>query len=61
MNEQPADAKSASPLGEGGRIEVRPFVKWSESQNPHPTLSLEQGEATEQVKRVQSCQCFDHS
>ena len=47
MNDQRATMKSASPLGEGERIEVRGVVKRSQqSDNPHPTLSLEKGEAT---------------
>src|SRR5439155_13297973 len=43
--ELPASAKSASPFREGERTEVRGFATWSE--NPHPTLSLEKGEAAE--------------
>jgi len=35
----------ASALREGERIEVRGFVNYSALQNPHPTLSLEKGEA----------------
>jgi hypothetical protein len=45
MNEQPSNVKSASPLGEGERIEVRGFVKSSKEDNPHPALSLGKGEA----------------
>jgi hypothetical protein len=47
MNEQPSYTKAASPLGEGERIEVRGFTESSESNNPHPALSLEKGEAIE--------------
>jgi hypothetical protein len=36
---------SASPLAEGERIEVRGFTFVPASLNPHPTLSLEKGEA----------------
>jgi len=36
---------SASPLGEGERIEVRGSPLGLTSQNPHPTLSLGKGEA----------------
>jgi hypothetical protein len=36
---------SASPLVEGERIEVRGSPQGIMSQNPHPTLSLEKGEA----------------
>jgi hypothetical protein len=46
MNAQRATMKSASPLGEGERIEVRGVIESAESDNPHPTLSLEKGEAT---------------
>jgi hypothetical protein len=35
---------SASPLYEGERIEVRGWAELA-MQNPHPTLSLEKGEA----------------
>src|SRR6266496_1009151 len=42
-----ASAKSASPLREGGRTEVRGLTTHSQRQNPHPVLSLEKGEATE--------------
>jgi hypothetical protein len=35
----------ASPLGEGERIEVRGSTLVLTSLNPHPTLSLERGEA----------------
>jgi len=35
----------ASPLAEGKRIEVRGSMPGIRSQNPHPTLSLEKGEA----------------
>jgi len=45
--ERSASAKSASPLREGERIKVRGFTTHSQQQNPHPTLSLEKGEATE--------------
>jgi hypothetical protein len=37
--------RSASPLGEGERIEVRGATTKIRSENPHPTLSLEKGEA----------------
>src|SRR5216110_2549 len=40
-----ASAESASPLREGERIEVRGFTTYSQQRNPHPTLSLEKGEA----------------
>jgi hypothetical protein len=60
MNEQPPNTKSASPLGEGERIEMRGLIESSESDNPHPILSLEKGEAKDQPTRVQSCQHFDH-
>jgi methionine sulfoxide reductase heme-binding subunit len=40
-------AVSASPLSEGERIGVRGFLRKSAAaRNPHPTLSLEKGEAT---------------
>src|SRR6184192_657368 len=42
-----ASAESASPLREGERIEVRGFTTYSQQRNPHRTLSLEKGEATE--------------
>src|SRR6266571_8071148 len=42
-----ASAKSASPLREGERTKVRGFTTHSQRQNPHPVLSLEKGEATE--------------
>ena len=42
-----APASSASPLSEGERIEVRGFLDRLRLQNPHPALSLEKGEATE--------------
>src|SRR5438876_9901022 len=43
---------SASPLREGERIEVRGFSREAAaSQNPHPALSLEKGEAKE-TRRV---------
>jgi phosphatidylserine decarboxylase len=42
-----ASAKSASPLRERERTKVRGFITHSQQQNPHPTLSLEKGEATE--------------
>ncbi len=42
-----ASAKSASPLREGERTKVRGFTTHSQQQKPHPTLSLEKGEATE--------------
>ena len=46
MNEQLTNVKSASPLDEGERIEVKGFVKRSQQHKPHPTLSLERrGEA----------------
>jgi phosphatidylserine decarboxylase len=54
-----ASAKSASPLCKGERTacravaqrrrEVRGFTTHSQQQNPHPTLSLEKGEATEKA------------
>jgi fatty acid-binding protein DegV len=37
--------RSASPLAEGGRIEVRGSTLVLTSLNPHPALSLEKGEA----------------
>jgi len=37
--------RSASPLAEGERIEVRGSMLGIRSQNPHPTLCLEKGEA----------------
>jgi phosphatidylserine decarboxylase len=45
--EKDASAESASPLREGERIEVRGFTTYSQQRNPHPTLSLEKGEAAE--------------
>ncbi len=45
--EKQASAESASPLGEGERIEVRGFTTHSQQRNPDPTLSLEKGEAAE--------------
>jgi hypothetical protein len=40
------DVLSASSLAEGERIEVRgSFMLTIKSPNPHPTLSLEKGEA----------------
>jgi phosphatidylserine decarboxylase len=42
-----ASAKSASPLREGERTKVRGLTTHSQRQNPHPALSLEKGEATE--------------
>jgi len=42
-----ASAESACPLSEGERIEVRGFAISLQRQNPHPTLSLEKVEATE--------------
>ena len=45
--ENRANVKSASPLREGERSEVRGFTTYSQQRNPHPTLSLEKGEATE--------------
>src|SRR5437773_1392453 len=42
-----ASAKSASPLREGERTKVRGLTTHSQRQNPHPVLSLEKGEATE--------------
>jgi hypothetical protein len=36
--------RSASPLAEGERIEVRGTTTKIRSENPHPTLSLEKGE-----------------
>jgi len=49
MNDQSANTKSASPLGEGERIEVRGLIECSKSDNPHPTLSLEKGDAKERL------------
>ena len=46
MNDQRANMKSASPLGEGERIEARGVIESAEPDNPHPALSLEKGEAT---------------
>src|SRR5438876_5164500 len=45
--ENRANVKSASPLREGERSEVRGFTTYSQQRNHHPTLSLEKGEATE--------------
>ncbi len=45
--ENRANVKSVSPLREGERSEVRGFTTYSQQRNPHPTLSLEKGEATE--------------
>jgi len=56
-----ASAKSASPLREGERTEVRGFTTHWQQQNPHPTLSLEKGEATENAARTQSRQDSDYS
>jgi len=42
-----ASAKSASPLREGARTKVGGLTTHSQRQNPHPALSLEKGEATE--------------
>jgi hypothetical protein len=50
MNEQPSNTKSASPLGEGERIQVRGLIESSESRNAHPTLSLQDGEADGQTR-----------
>jgi hypothetical protein len=43
----PAANESASPLGEGERIEVRRCMPRCayQTSNPHPPLSLEKGEA----------------
>jgi phosphatidylserine decarboxylase len=46
-NGRSASAKAASPLREGQRTTVRGFTTHSQQRNPHPTLSLEKGEATE--------------
>jgi hypothetical protein len=40
-----APATSASPLDEGERTEVRGLATRSQQHHPHPTLSLEKGEA----------------
>jgi hypothetical protein len=61
MNVQPSYTKLASPLGEGERIEVRGFTESSESNNPHPALSLEKGEAIEHADSMRSRQDFDYS
>jgi hypothetical protein len=37
--------RCAYPLAEGERIEVRGSMPGIRSQNPHPTLSIEKGEA----------------
>src|SRR5438034_334009 len=52
--EQHASAESASPLREGERIEVRGFTTYSQQRNPHPTLSLEKREATEDATGMRS-------
>jgi sulfoxide reductase heme-binding subunit YedZ len=44
-------AVSASPLTEGEKIEVRGFLPDCVKRNPHPTLSLDKGEA-KQTRRV---------
>ena len=49
-----ASAESASPLREGERIEVRGFTTYSQQRNPHPTLSLEKREATEDATGMRS-------
>ena len=49
-----ASAESASPLREGERIEVRGFTTYSQQRNPHPTLSLGKGEATENATWTRS-------
>ena len=59
MNEQHANTKSASPLGKGERIEVRGVTESSESDNPHPTLSLEKGEATARRLERKRSHAFD--
>ena len=61
MNDQRATMKSASPLAEGERIEVRGFVKRSQQHNPHPTLSLEKGEAMNRGMGIRSMQNFEYS
>jgi hypothetical protein len=54
MNDQRNTMKSASPIGEGERIEVRGVIESAESDNPHPTLSLEKGEATRNANADES-------
>jgi len=49
-----ASAESASPLREGERIEVIGFTTYSQQRNPHPTLSLEKREATEDATGMRS-------
>jgi phosphatidylserine decarboxylase len=44
--DEQAMVESTLPLREGERIEVRGFTAHSQQQNPHPALSLENGEAT---------------
>jgi phosphatidylserine decarboxylase len=56
-----ASAASASPLREGERIEVRGFANRSMHPNPHPTLSLEKGEAADRGTKTRSQQDRDHS
>jgi phosphatidylserine decarboxylase len=60
-SERLASAKSASPLREGERTDVRGVTTHSQQQNPHPTLSLQKGEATDQAAGMQSCQDSDYS
>jgi hypothetical protein len=54
MNGQPINVKSASPLGEGERIEVRELIESAESDHPHPSLSLEKGEATDKSRECKA-------
>ena len=42
-------AVSASPIAEGERTEVRGFIYDTPRPNPHPTLSLAKGEASERL------------
>src|SRR6266403_71441 len=45
---------SASPLDEGERTEVRGLATRSQQHDPHPTLSLEKGEAREDATGMRS-------
>jgi phosphatidylserine decarboxylase len=54
ITENQASKTSASPLREGERSEVRGFATSLQRQNPHPTLSLEKGEATEDATGMRS-------
>jgi hypothetical protein len=61
MNEQPTNAQSASPLGERDRFEVRGLRECANSDDPHPTLSLEKGEATDYAMGLRNPREFDYS